>query len=251
MDLNLQNKIIVVTGATGDIGTGICKSFLDEKAIVVPLYRNDDKLLNLMKSVGVNEENDFFYPIKTDIHDFKQINLSLKQVYKKYKKIDVLVNCAGFVSEMPFLMLEEENWDEQINVNLNSSAKMIRGVAKYMFRAKSGSIVNISSLMGHRFGRGVPAYAVAKAALDRLTEVLAHEFGPKNIRINSVCPGLIETKMSKNTEHRMGESINELTPLRRIGQINEVAKAVLFLASNSCSSFITGQKLFVDGGLGL
>ncbi|MEA3450791.1 MAG: SDR family oxidoreductase [Bacteroidota bacterium] len=251
MDLNLQNKIVVITGATGEIGSGICKSFIDEKAIVVPLYRNDEKLKDLMIFLGVNEENEFFYPIKTDILDSKQVNESLKNVYKKYKRIDVLVNCAGFVSEMPFLMLEEDKWNEQIDVNLNSAAKMIRSVARYMFKAKSGSIVNISSLMGHRFGRGVPAYAVAKAALDRLTEVLAHEFGPKNIRVNSVCPGLIETKMSKNTEHRLGESINELTPLRRIGQIDEVAKAVLFLASNSCSSFITGQKLFVDGGLGL
>ena len=146
-------------------------------------------------------------------------------------------------------MLEEDKWDKEINTNLNVTARILRVALKYMFRAKKGAIVNISSLMGHRFGRCVVAYSVAKAGLNRLTETLAQEIGHKNIRINSVCPGLIDTRMTKDVKERLGKLINEFTPLRRIGQAEEVANAVLFLASDTCSSFITGHKLNIDGGL--
>ncbi len=251
MELDLKNKVVLISGATGEIGKEICKAFYEEEAIIIPLYRNAEKLQNLKNFLNISGENEFFYPLKWDIHNMEQLSADLKKIYLKHKRLDVIVNSIGEVIEKPFLLLEEEEWNSQIEVNLNSVVRLIRTAVKFMFRTKAGAIINISSIVAYRFGRGISAYAVSKAAVSRITQVLALELGAKNIRVNSVSPGLIDSKMTKNVNNNYGETIKNMIPLQRNGKNTDVAKAVLFLASDTCSSYITGIDLPVDGGFSL
>jgi 3-oxoacyl-[acyl-carrier protein] reductase len=147
--------------------------------------------------------------------------------------------------------MEDDQWEEVMQVNFTAATWLTKAVLKPMFKARGGAIINVSSVLGRRFGRGVVAYSAAKAAIERFTEALAMEVGRKGIRVNAVCPGVIETKMSQGLMHLHGERIQEHTPLQRVGRPEEVTKAVLFLASESMASFITGHKLYVDGGFSL
>jgi 3-oxoacyl-[acyl-carrier protein] reductase len=252
MELGLKDAIVMISGATGGIGSAICEAFLRENSIIIPLYRNAEKLHLLtshLVSCGLKIEN--IFPQETDLGSTASIQSVVKNVISRFGRIDVLVNNAGHSTERPFLLLEEEEWDKEIDVNLNNTARILRIVLKYMFIARKGSVINISSLLAQRYGRGASAYAAAKAGLDRLTQVLAQEVGPKGVRVNSVCPGLIKTQMSKPLIDLMGTTIISQTPLQRFGKPEEIANAVLFLASENCSSFITGHLLRIDGGYGL
>jgi NAD(P)-dependent dehydrogenase (short-subunit alcohol dehydrogenase family) len=252
MDLGLQNEVVLISGSTGGIGTALCEAFLEEKAVIVPLYRNQAKyeiLHQRLLSKGFSEER--IFPQEVDLGSTRSVDAMVRNVKKQLGKIDVLVNNAGASFERPFLLLEEEDWNKGVDVNLNNTARLMRCVLKVMFIARKGAVVNVSSLLSHRFGRGVTVYAASKAAVDRLTQALALEVGPKGIRINAVCPGLIDTRMSEPLMERYGDIINQHSALGRIGQPEEVAKAVLFLSSWKAASFITGHLLTVDGGQGI
>jgi len=252
MELELVNKVVVVTGATGGIGKYICQAFLKEGAIVIPLYRHKDKLDQLYEWLADDiEDESSFAPQQVDIEDTTSIKKVVFSVIKEFKKIDVLVNNVGVVHEIPFLLLDEELWDEEVKINLSSVARVTRLVLRYMILAKDGAVINISSISGKRFGRGAVAYATTKAAIDRFTEALSMEVGLKGIRINAVCPGVIDIGMGKALTARWPELIRGFTALQRVGQPEEVVPAVLFLASKKTASFISGHKLRVDGGLGL
>ncbi|HFB99401.1 MAG TPA: SDR family oxidoreductase [Phaeodactylibacter sp.] len=153
--------------------------------------------------------------------------------------------------EAPLLLLEDEMIEQMIDVNFRSPLYLSKAVLKHMIRKKSGNIVNISSASTHAWGRGIVVYASAKAALERLTQTLAQEVGKKNIRINAVCPGVVDTKMSSNLRSVAGDIITMETALKRYGHPKEISKAVLFLASEETASFITGVVLNVDGGFNL
>ena len=172
-------------------------------------------------------------------------------VLESLDHIDILVNNAGWTVEKPFLILTDEEWDRIFSINLTSVARLSRLVMKGMLEQKKGAIVNISSTVANCFGRGVSAYASAKAAINRLTEVLALEMGKKGLRVNTVCPGVIDTPMSEWMIHRLDKQIQERTPLHRVGTVDEVAAAVLFLASETTASFITGQHIYVNGGVNI
>ncbi len=252
MDLGLQKKIVIISGATGAIGGELCRAFLDEGAIIVPLYRKEEKFRKLfeeLKYLGLNTEN--IYPHETNFNSSEAVIKIAKYVISRYGSIDVLINNVGKSTERPFLMMEEAEWENEVNINLNITARMIRIVLKHMFIAKKGAIVNVSSLVSTRYGRGVTAYAAAKAGIDRMTQTIAQEVGPKGIRINAVCPGIIKTEMSKPVIDRSGEYILSETALNRFGNPGDVSGAVLFLASDKAASFITGRTVVVDGGLGL
>lgn len=253
MNLGLKNKIVVVTGSTGGIGEAICKAALQEEAIVVPLHRGSESRLHALfdwiKENDISKEN--CQPQQLDLKESTKIPRVVNQIISKHGKIDVLVNCAGRSIEKPFLLHEDHDFNEMLQVNLINTAILTREVVKRMMKKRSGNIINISSILSHKFGRGVSAYAAAKAGMDRMTESLAAEMGKKGIRVNSVCPGVIETKMSSDLTLRMGDELIERTPLMRYGKPEDIANAVLFLASDKMAPFITGQRLDIDGGLGL
>ena len=160
-----------------------------------------------------------------------------------------MVNCAGYAVEMPFLMLDEEQIKTQIQINYTAPMLLMKAVLKPMFINKGGSIINISSATASTFGRGVAVYGSAKAGLDRFTKIIAQEVGRKNIRVNSVSPGIIDTQMSQELIKRGKDNITDFTALSKIGKPEDVAKAVLFLASNETAGFITGHIMHVNGGI--
>jgi 3-oxoacyl-[acyl-carrier protein] reductase len=189
--------------------------------------------------------------VEVDLESADSMKRGVDSVLESFDHIDILINNAGWTMEKPFLILTDEEWDQMISINLTSVARLSRLVMKGMLERKQGAIVNISSTVASAFGRGVSAYASAKAAVNRLTEVLALEMGKKGLRVNTVCPGVIDTPMSEGMIHRLNQHIRERTPMRRIGTVDEVTPAVLFLASEVTASFITGQHIYVNGGVNI
>lgn len=250
MELELKDKVVIVTGATGGIGMAICNEFLNEGSIVVPIFRGKEAKLDELKSWAEKNKvaNEKLFPVEMDIANEDSVNAGIATVMKQFGRLDVLVNCAGFSLERPFAMTEEQEWEKIIQVNLSSTARLCRSVLKPMFRQKKGAIVNVSSVLGARYGRGNVAYASAKAAVIRFSQALATEVGAKGIRVNVVCPGVVDTKMSSALTSRFGELLKELTPLGKNGKPEEIARPVVFLASDKAASYITGATLFVDGG---
>ncbi len=253
METGLEKEIVIVTGATGGIGTAICKEFMQEGSIVFAVYRGKIEKLHEVSNWLVENKKfkELFHPIEMDISSTDSVKIGIANIIQEFGKIDVLVNCAGFSLERPFLLTEEEDWNKVIDVNLSVAARLCRIVLKPMFKAKKGAVVNISSVLSSRFGRGDVAYSAAKAGMNRFTQALAMEVASKGIRINAICPGLIETKMSSSLNFRLDKVVNTMTPMQRIGKPEEVAKSVIFLASSKTASFITGTTLYVDGGISI
>ena len=252
MDLDLKDKIVNLTGATGGIGKQICADFLLEGAIVIVVYRNDDKLKTLIKYLSKLKLNiTKVYPVKTDVLKKSEIDLCVKEVLLKFSRIDVLINCAGASFECSFAILDENIIEHMININLKSPMLFSQAVLKPMFKQKSGCIINVTTVATHKAGRGIVAYASAKAGLDTFTRTLAQEVGRKNIRVNTIRPGIIKTEMSKQILENLGDYIVESTAINRIGNPADISAVALFLASEKTSSFINGTNINVDGGFSL
>jgi len=250
MNLELNNKIVLITGGTGAIGAQICLDYMSEGATVICLYRNQKKIADLKTRIHENKQRiENFHEFSCDILNLDEIKSVVKEIEDRFNKIDILINCAGTVVEYPFAMMEERHIDDMLNQNMKSTMLVTQAVLKPMFRQKSGAIVNISSVAGSKAGRGIVVYAAAKSGIDSFTRTLASEVGRKNIRVNCVRPGAITTPMSNALENRAGQYIENNVILGRFGKPEEVSKAVLFLSSDSVASYITGTTLNIDGGL--
>lgn len=250
--MEFDQQVVIITGANGGIGQALCQSFLLQGAFVVPFYRKDlsklDCLFEWLKNQEIHKER--LFPVEVEITQTDSVKAAIKTVYDKYSRIDVLVNNAGKAYEIPFLANTDLEIEDVIESNFISMTKLSREVLKYMMPQKSGNIVNISSTVGDRFGRGVAVYAAMKSAVNRLSEVLAIEMGKKGIRVNTVSPGVVETTMSTGLTDRHEKFLLDSTPLRRYAKPQDIADAVTFLASSK-ASFVTGTNLFVDGGIRL
>jgi len=252
MDLKLENKRVLITGATGGIGREICKAFLMENAMVYNFYRDQSKMDGLKSWLKEQEtQTDKLFACMVDFSDEESIEDGFKCMMRDFGGIDIFVNVVGHAVEGPFLLTDSEDWDKAQEINLKPAVHLSRLVLKPMILARSGSIVFISSVVALRYGRGVVPYASAKAALNRFAETLACEVGQKGIRVNTVCPGMIDTPMALSIKHRHADSLQYRSALGRIGLPEEVAPAALFLASDATSAYITGQKIIVDGGVSL
>jgi 3-oxoacyl-[acyl-carrier protein] reductase len=253
MDLDLSGKIVMVTGATGGIGSAICRSFLQEGSVLVPVYRGSSRrlqpLLDWAREVGIAGES--ICPAEIELSDPLSTRAGVGSVLERLGRVDVLVNCAGFALEVPFLLTDDEQWEKVIDINLSAVARITRAVVKEMFKVRNGAVVNVASILASRFGRGVVGYSAAKAAIVRFSAALALEVGSRGVRVNTVCPGVIDTAMSKDLNARLEDRLHEMMPLRRPGQPDEVSGAVLFLSSAKAASYITGATVVVDGGLSI
>jgi NAD(P)-dependent dehydrogenase (short-subunit alcohol dehydrogenase family) len=251
MNLGLTNKVILITGANGGIGRAIASAFLDEGAILLAGYRGRVSKLDEFLSTLSPEQKNRVMPICIDLEDMVTSKLALDAALDQYGCIDVLVNCAGTAIEKPFLLTEFEEIDSQTRSNFTAPIKLTHMVLKSMMTSRKGCVINVSSILGFRFGRGVAVYASAKAAIERFTQSIASEVGRYGIRVNAVCPGMIETKMTDSLQKNMPPDILKRSPISRAGKPEEVAKSVLFLASESMASYITGTTLVVDGGISI
>jgi 3-oxoacyl-[acyl-carrier protein] reductase len=235
----MNKKNIFVSGASRGIGRDIAVSFAKNGFNVVGTSRND---------FIFNENLKNLIPIKLDITNRKDV----QDCFKKLKQIDllpnILINNAGITSDQLFIRMKDEDWDSVIETNLTGTFNLSKIFIKNMIKNKSGRIINISSISGLMGNPGQVNYASSKAALSGFTKSLAKEVGSRNITVNSVAPGYIETDMTAFMEDDVKSSIIKNIPLGRIGDVSDVSELVMFLASED-ASYITGQTISVDGGL--
>lgn len=249
MDLNLKNKTAIVTGSSRGIGKKIAEALAKEGANIVVTATNLDK------ASQVAEELKSSYNIETLAleHDAKSSE-SCKEVIaktiEKFNSIDILVNNAGITKDMLVLQMDDSAWNDVISTNLSGAFYMSREAAKTMLRARKGKIINISSVIGKMGNAGQVNYAAAKAGIIGITKSMAKEFAPRNICVNAIAPGFIQTDMTDVLPEDTVKGIMSITPLKRLGTPEDVANLVLFLASDM-SSYITGEVIAVDGGMSM
>ena len=235
----MNKKNIFVSGASRGIGRDIAVSFAKNGFNVVGTSRND---------FIFNENLKNLIPIKLDITNRKDV----QDCFEKLKQIDllpnILINNAGITSDQLFIRMKDEDWDSVIETNLTGTFNLSKIFIKNMIKNRSGRIINISSISGLMGNPGQVNYASSKAALSGFTKSLAKEVGSRNITVNSVAPGYIETDMTAFMEDDAKSSIIKNIPLGRIGDVSDVSELVMFLASED-ASYITGQTISVDGGL--
>lgn len=242
--MKLKDKVAVVTGASGGIGKAIVSLFINEKAIVYGVDVNEQELNSLANQLA----NINLKPVKMDITNHKEIIELVDEIEKNHGKVDILVNNAGITRDKLIIKMSEEDWDTVLNVNLKAAFLLSREVSRIMIKNRSGTIINISSVIAFMGGYGQTNYASSKAGLLGLTRALAKELAGRNIRVNAILPGFIETPMTAKLKDDVKTEYLRRIPVGRFGKPEDVAQAVLFLASDE-SSYITGNFLYVDGGL--
>ena len=248
----LNNKVSIVTGAARGIGAAIALKLAEQGSHIAFTYVSDSSaekaaaLQSQLISLGVKAK-----AYKSNAGDFVQCESFVAEVLKDFGNIDICVNNAGISKDNLLMRMTEEQWDEVMDINLKSVYNMTKQVIRPMMKAKSGSIINMSSIIGIKGNAGQSSYAASKAGIIGFTKSIAHELGSRNIRCNAIAPGFIETDMTNYLKE--GAAIDEYLkkiPLGRIGKADEVANATLFLASD-LSSYITGQVISTCGGLNI
>lgn len=243
----LQNKIVLVTGASRGIGRAIAFKMAQEGANVAFTYLSSvekgEALEKELSDLGVKAKG-----YRSDASDYKQAEELMNSVITDFGTIDVLINNAGITKDGLLMRMSEEQWDSVIQVNLKSVFNLTKAVIKPMMKAKSGSIINLTSVVGIRGNAGQANYAASKAGIIGFTKSVALELGSRNIRSNAIAPGFILTEMTGELNASATEEWTKSIPLKRGGHPEEVADACVFLASDM-SKYITGQVLQVDGGM--
>jgi 3-oxoacyl-[acyl-carrier protein] reductase len=243
----LENKVVLVTGASRGIGRAIAFKMAQQGANVAFTYLSSvekgQALEAELSALGVKAIG-----YRSDASDFKQAEELMNSVVADFGTIDVLINNAGITKDGLLMRMTEEQWDSVIQVNLKSVFNLTKAATKPMMKAKSGSIINLTSVVGIRGNAGQSNYAASKAGIIGFTKSVALELGSRNIRSNAIAPGFIETEMTGELNAAATEEWKKSIPLKRGGQPEEVADACVFLASDM-SRYITGQVLQVDGGM--
>jgi len=248
----VKDKVCIVTGAARCIGASIVKKLAEHGANVAFTYVSEGSaqkaaaLENELNSSGVKVK-----AYRSNASDFAQCETLVNDVLKEFGKIDVCVNNAGISKDNLLLRLTQEQWDEVMNVNLKSVFNMTKQVIRPMMKVKTGSIINMSSIIGMRGNAGQASYAASKAGIIGFTKSIALELGSRNIRCNAIAPGFIETDMTHYLkEGTAAETFLKDIPLGRFGKAEEVADLTLFLASDM-SAYITGEVISICGGLSI
>ena len=246
----LENKVVIITGAARGIGEGIALKLAEHGAHIAFTYVSENsaqKAADLEKrllDLGVKAK-----AYRSNAGDFKECEVLVNEVLKEFGTVDVCVNNAGIAKDNLLLRMTQEQWDEVLTINLKSAFNMTKQIIRPMMKAKSGSIINMSSVIGRMGNAGQASYAASKAGLIGFTKSVAKELGSRNIRCNAIAPGFVETDMTSYLKD--GEQADKYKagiPLGRFATAEEVANVTLFLASD-LSSYITGQVIGVDGGL--
>ncbi len=248
----LENKVAIVTGAARGIGEAVALKFAEHGAQVAFTYVSDssaEKAKALEEKIALQGGKAKGY--KSNAGDVAQCEAFVNDVLKEFGNVDILVNNAGISKDNLLLRMSPEQWDEVIRVNLNSVFYMTKQVIKPMMKARSGSIINMSSIIGEMGNAGQSSYAASKAGIIGFTKSVAKELGSRNIRCNAIAPGFVETDMTSYLkEGDAGEKYKAGIPLGRFASATDIANSCLFLASDM-GSYITGQTLSVCGGLNI
>lgn len=244
---NITNKVAVVTGSSRGIGAGIAQLLAAQGAKVVVNHRNSpdgaEEVVAAIKDKGGEA-----VAIQADVSDGSQAEALIKSTIDTFGQIDILVNNAGTTRDKLIMKMKDEDWDVVLSSNLSSVYNCSKAVVRPMMKKRSGRIINITSVVGLTGQAGQTNYAASKAGIIGFTKSLAKEVGSRNITVNAIAPGFIPTALTDVLPEQQIQAIIETTPVGRLGTVEEVAAAVLFLASDE-AAFITGQVLSVDGGL--
>jgi 3-oxoacyl-[acyl-carrier protein] reductase len=247
--MRFEGKTAIVTGGSRGIGRACVARLANEGAKVALVYHSNqqavDSLLAELKSAP-GEVSAF----QADVRDLSRAHEIVDPLFDQWGHIDVLVNSAGIVKDGLLGAMTEEQWRDVIDTNLGGTFNYCHAVTQPMMMMRRGSIVNLSSTAAEFAARGQVNYAASKGGIDGLTRGLAKELAPRNVRVNAVAPGMIETDMSQVVRGIAGDQIKKMIPLKRIGSPEEIAAVVAFLASDD-AAYLTGQVLRVDGGLSL
>lgn len=238
-----ENKVAIITGSSRGIGKACALELAKAGYDIAVCYAGNEEAANQtlseIKALGVNAKT-----YKFNVSNKEECEQAVNAVLADFGKIDVLVNNAGITRDGLFIRMSAENWLDVINTNLNSAFYMANPIIKGMIKQRHGCIINMSSIAGVMGNAGQANYSSAKAGLIGFTKSLAKELGSRNIRVNAIAPGFIQTDMTKGLDT---EKITEHIPLRRLGQAEDIAKTVKFLCEDA--TYITGQVIGVDGGL--
>ncbi|MCP4440491.1 MAG: 3-oxoacyl-[acyl-carrier-protein] reductase [Aureispira sp.] len=243
----LENKVALITGGSRGIGAAIVQKLAEQGANVAFTYRSSTEQANAVVE-SASKHGTTVKAYASDASSFEQTQELIKQVSADFGQIDVLVNNAGITRDNLLLRMSETQWDEVMNTNLKSLFNFTKGIMRPMLRARGGSIINITSIVGIKGNPGQSNYAASKAGIIGFTKSIAHEMGSRNIRCNAIAPGFIATDMTDELDEELKNKMVEATALRRFGNSEEIANVVLFLASD-LSSYVTGETLTVSGGM--
>ena len=243
---NLVNQVALVTGASRGIGAAIAQELGKQGATVIGTATTAGGAENI--NASLKAANIKGLGMALDVNDAAQIAAVLKEIAEKYGNVSILVNNAGITKDTLLMRMGEDDWDAVLSTNLKSVFRMSQAVLRPMMKARVGRIINISSVVGHMGNAGQTNYAAAKAGMAGFTKSLAAEVGSRNITVNCVAPGFIETDMTAELPDTIKTKMLERVPLGRLGNVNEIAATVAFLASPS-AAYITGETIHVNGGM--
>ena len=243
----LENKVALITGASRGIGEAVALKFAEHGASIAFTYLSSEEKARALEArlqeMGVKAKG-----YKSDAGDYKAAEQLANDVVKEFGTIDVCVNNAGISKDNLLLRLTPEQWDDVMQANLKSVFNLTKQVMRPMMKARAGSIINMSSVVGVRGNAGQSAYAASKAGIIGFTKSVAQEIGSRNVRCNAIAPGFVETDMTHYLKDGGAEKWFEKIPLGRFGKTEDIANAALFLASDM-SAYVTGQVLSVCGGM--
>ena len=243
---SLKDKVALVTGASQGIGRDTVLALSEAGAKVAVVARNEEKLATLVKDI-VTAGGEAF-AVKMDVADADQVKAGFKQVLDKFGRLDILVNNAAITRDGLALRMKQDDWEAVLRTNLTGAHLCIQQALATMMRARSGRIINIASVVAQMGNAGQANYVAAKGGLIGLTKAIAIEISSRNITVNAVAPGFIETPMTDVLGDKVKEELKARIPLGRMGSTRDVAAAIVFLASDE-AGYITGHVLDVNGGL--
>jgi 3-oxoacyl-[acyl-carrier protein] reductase len=243
----LANKIALITGGSRGIGATMVKKFAEQGAHVAFTYRSSTEQANqLVEEASVHGTT--IKAFSSDASSFEQTQGLITEILKEFGTIDILVNNAGVTRDNLLMRMTEDNWDDVMNNNLKSVYNFTKCIMRPMLKARGGSIINISSIVGLKGNAGQANYAASKAGMIGFTKSIAQEVGSRNIRCNAIAPGFIATEMTAELDEKVKDLMIQNTSLKRLGTTEEIANVALFLASD-LSSYITGETLNTSGGM--
>jgi 3-oxoacyl-[acyl-carrier protein] reductase len=240
--INLKNKKVFITGGTSGIGFSILENFYKLDADIFTIGTNIENLKTIQNNFPKIKTSNF------NLENHQKIEELVKEAKEKLGGLDIVINNAGITKDNLAIRMSDEEWNKVININLTAVFLICKYSIKVMMKQDSGSIINISSIVGHTGNFGQANYSSAKAGIIAMSKSLAKEYAKKNIRVNCISPGFIDTKMTKSINEEFKKKLIENIPMGKLGNGNDIANCAIFLASD-LSSYITGETIHVNGGM--
>ncbi len=244
--MRLKDRVALVTGGGRGIGKAIALALAKEGADIVACDINLENLKEV--AAEVEKMGRKILILKADVSKVSEVEEMVKKALDKFTKIDILVNNAGITRDNLIVRMSEEEWDQVLDINLKGAFNCLKAVARPMMKQRSGRIINIASVVGMMGNPGQANYAASKAGIIGLTKSAAKELASRGINVNAIAPGFIKTAMTEALDDEIKERLTSQIPLKRLGEVKDVANLVVFLASND-ASYITGEVIKVDGGM--